>query len=60
MLVFFVNWTGCPDGKFGNKCKHDCYCLNSEICDKDSGQCDSGCAPGWTGDGCQSKAIHFS
>ena len=56
----FVNWTVCPNGNFGHQCEDDCHCLNSEICDKDSGNCYSGCAPGWTGDNCQqSKAIKY-
>ena len=51
----------CPEGKFGNMCEHDCHCLNSEACDRDSGHCESGCAPILTGEDCrQSKPITFS
>ena len=50
----------CQNGKFGHKCDHNCHCLrDSEVCNKESGHCSSGCAPGWTGDSCQSKAITF-
>ena len=56
-MFSFVNWTVCPNGKFGNMCEGQCHCLNSEACDKESGTCNSGCAPGWTGNVCeQSKA----
>ncbi|XP_071097868.1 uncharacterized protein [Haliotis cracherodii] len=43
----------CGDGWFGNDCEHQCQCRDSsEVCDKQSGYCSSGCAVGRYGDGC--------
>nr|XP_022327737.1 uncharacterized protein LOC111127042 [Crassostrea virginica] len=39
---------------FGNDCQYRCHCLNStEICDKTTGRCKSGCMHGWMGTNCQ-------
>ncbi|XP_071083720.1 receptor-type tyrosine-protein phosphatase mu-like [Haliotis cracherodii] len=44
----------CGDGWFGDDCVQQCNCLSStEICDKVTGQCISGCAPGFIGPECQ-------
>ncbi|XP_071118698.1 uncharacterized protein [Haliotis cracherodii] len=44
----------CGDGSFGLNCAVQCRCYNkSEICDKVTGRCSSGCAAGFTDDGCQ-------
>ncbi|XP_048252744.1 uncharacterized protein LOC125380980 isoform X2 [Haliotis rufescens] len=44
----------CSDGWFGDDCEQECNCLNStEICDKITGACSSGCRPGFTGTDCQ-------
>ena len=38
---------------YGDDCQHKCRCLGNEQCDNETGQCSSGCAPGWAGPGCQ-------
>ncbi|XP_071083842.1 uncharacterized protein [Haliotis cracherodii] len=44
----------CSDGWFGTDCDKQCRCLNNtEVCDKNTGQCLGGCASGYTGIGCQ-------
>ncbi|XP_067685088.1 receptor-type tyrosine-protein phosphatase alpha-like isoform X2 [Haliotis asinina] len=44
----------CSDGWFGEDCDKQCHCArNTEVCDKISGQCLSGCAVGYTGINCQ-------
>ncbi|XP_046568089.1 multiple epidermal growth factor-like domains protein 11 [Haliotis rubra] len=44
----------CADGWFGDDCDKQCQCFNNtEICDKITGQCPSGCAPGFIGADCQ-------
>ncbi|XP_046546230.1 multiple epidermal growth factor-like domains protein 6 isoform X2 [Haliotis rubra] len=44
----------CTDGSFGPDCGTWCYCRNtSEVCDKITGYCESGCKDGYTGTGCQ-------
>ncbi|XP_046547581.1 multiple epidermal growth factor-like domains protein 10, partial [Haliotis rubra] len=44
----------CADGSFGSGCSSWCYCRNtSEVCDKTTGHCESGCKDGYTGTGCQ-------
>ncbi|XP_071083308.1 uncharacterized protein [Haliotis cracherodii] len=46
----------CADGSFGPGCSSWCLCKNtSEVCDKDTGHCESGCADGHTGAGCQEQ-----
>ncbi|XP_070562577.1 uncharacterized protein [Ptychodera flava] len=41
---------GCPPGKFGGKCEHDCYCQNGATCHSFNGDCL--CAKGWSGVNC--------
>ncbi|XP_046552770.1 receptor-type tyrosine-protein phosphatase mu-like isoform X6 [Haliotis rubra] len=44
----------CSDGWFGEDCDKQCHCSqNTEVCDKITGQCLSGCAPGYMGTDCQ-------
>ncbi|XP_046551938.1 multiple epidermal growth factor-like domains protein 6 [Haliotis rubra] len=46
----------CSDGWFGEDCDKQCHCsLNTEVCDKFTGQCLSGCASGYKGTDCQSR-----
>ncbi|XP_046542684.1 uncharacterized protein LOC124253012 [Haliotis rubra] len=44
----------CTDGSFGPDCSSWCFCRNtSEVCDKTSGHCESGCTDGRVGADCQ-------
>ncbi|KAL8601048.1 hypothetical protein ACOMHN_030705 [Nucella lapillus] len=46
----------CPKYLFGENCGKQCHCQNEiEVCDSASGQCQSGCAPGWVGSDCQTE-----
>ncbi|WAQ98869.1 ZC4H2-like protein [Mya arenaria] len=39
----------CEDGRFGKGCFGTCgHCLDGLACNKLTGYCDQGCAPGWT------------
>ncbi|XP_067673177.1 fucolectin-1-like [Haliotis asinina] len=44
----------CSDYWFGQNCDKECHCaIRGEICDKGTGACESGCAPGYNGTDCQ-------
>ncbi|XP_046583127.1 receptor-type tyrosine-protein phosphatase mu-like [Haliotis rubra] len=44
----------CSDGWFSEDCDKQCRCLNStDVCDKITGRCSSGCFPGYHGTDCQ-------
>ncbi|XP_053400147.1 multiple epidermal growth factor-like domains protein 10 isoform X2 [Mercenaria mercenaria] len=45
--------------RFGTDCRYACHCMNNEQCDKNTGNCDSGCDFEWVGPGCQYKNIAF-
>ncbi|XP_062566495.1 receptor-type tyrosine-protein phosphatase epsilon-like isoform X4 [Saccostrea cucullata] len=48
------NCEPCLAGWYGYKCSQSCsvHCLNSEVCDKVTGSCPSGCVSGYRGDNC--------
>ncbi|XP_070574026.1 uncharacterized protein [Ptychodera flava] len=41
---------GCPSGKYGGQCDHNCYCRNGATCHTLNGACK--CSPGWRGVAC--------
>ncbi|XP_067685404.1 receptor-type tyrosine-protein phosphatase epsilon-like [Haliotis asinina] len=44
----------CSNGWFSEECDKQCRCLNStDVCDKITGHCSSGCFPGYNGTDCQ-------
>ncbi|XP_067684844.1 platelet endothelial aggregation receptor 1-like [Haliotis asinina] len=44
----------CSNGWFSKECDKQCRCLNStDVCDKITGHCSSGCFPGYNGTDCQ-------
>ena len=44
----------CADGYFGRLCNNTCHCYDeTEVCDKATGHCESGCMAGWTDADCQ-------
>nr|XP_022305549.1 uncharacterized protein LOC111112375 isoform X5 [Crassostrea virginica] len=47
----------CDDGAYGYGCVNNCsgYCLNDTPCDKETGHCDIGCAPGYINAFCSQK-----
>ena len=50
----YVLSSECADGYFGSQCECECHCLETaDICDKSTGQCQYGCAAGWSGTHCQ-------
>ncbi|XP_046566124.1 uncharacterized protein LOC124274790 [Haliotis rubra] len=49
----------CSDGWFGEDCDKQCHCTqNTEVCDKITGQCLRGCAPGYMGPDCQTDGYY--
>lgn len=44
----------CSTGYFGIDCSRQCSknCIETNKCDRLSGQCDNGCKPGWKGGTC--------
>lgn len=44
----------CDFGTFGYNCVNNCsgHCLNNTSCNKQTGQCDKGCNPGYTSGDC--------
>ena len=62
--ILFVHYvfSECAPGRFGLQCSKECHCDSSQdICDKDTGFCQSGCAAGWTDLDCQTgKLLHSS
>ncbi|KAI0240259.1 hypothetical protein LSAT2_009049 [Lamellibrachia satsuma] len=48
----------CEDGHFGVFCDGTCHCRTGS-CNKTTGHCPSGCAPGWSGDNCQTDRLHI-
>lgn len=49
-LAVLLLVTGCYDGTYGYDCTNNCsgHCLNKSPCNKQTGQCDRGCEPGYT------------
>ncbi|XP_061185164.1 platelet endothelial aggregation receptor 1-like [Saccostrea echinata] len=49
----------CPSESYGLECKYQCssHCLNGVTCNHVTGQCENGCAAGWTGTQCN-KTCH--
>lgn len=46
--------TECNDGNHGYDCVNNCsgHCFNNTPCNKQTGQCDRGCKPGYTNNDC--------
>lgn len=44
----------CDDGIYGYNCVNNCsgHCINNSPCNKQTGQCDKGCNPGYTNSKC--------
>lgn len=47
--------TECSDGTYGYNCVNKCsgHCLNDSSCNKQTGQCDGGCKPGYKDADCR-------
>jgi len=53
-LIIILRFTECATGYFGQQCDRACQCYDeTEVCDKSSGLCESGCMAGWTASDCQ-------
>ena len=58
LLHFFTkHLTECDVGLFGANCKEICSpkCKKPSLCDKVTGQCESGCQAGWTQSKCDTS-----
>ena len=52
--------TECDDGQFGENCVFTCgTCLNEFPCNKTTGLCDEGCAPGYNGKYCTNSKFEM-
>ena len=50
----------CTDFWYGEDCNKSCNCRNqTEVCDKRSGRCKSGCPDGWTGAACDKGKLFY-
>jgi len=53
-LIVHVCSAECADGYFGHLCNNVCHCHDeTEVCDKVTGHCESGCMAGRTDTDCQ-------
>ncbi|XP_046583117.1 receptor-type tyrosine-protein phosphatase kappa-like isoform X1 [Haliotis rubra] len=51
----------CSDGWFSEDCDKQCRCANrTDVCDKITGHCSSGCFPGYNGTDCQTACLDGS
>lgn len=57
MLQRFI--AECQLGSYGTDCRGVCSvnCFHASRCDKVTGQCYSGCKPGWTGNKCDKSMV---
>ena len=53
-MLYFTSFEflACAQGKFGYKCQYECNCKDGQPCDRVSGYCRNGCAPGHAGKTC--------
>lgn len=53
--------TVCDNGTYGYNCTNTCsgHCLNDSLCNKQTGQCDGGCKPGYTNNHCSESKLFF-
>jgi len=51
----FYNVLVCPAGFYGPKCLNQCHCYNNSRCSYLTGECNSTCKAGWTGNSCNSR-----
>ena len=50
----------CTDFRYGEECNKTCNCGNqTEVCDKRTGRCTSGCPDGWTGAACDESTLLY-
>lgn len=52
-------FTECPFGTYGPDCMHNCsgHCLGAVACNRTTGNCDTGCDFGYTGELCETGLI---
>lgn len=55
-----VNFLACREGWYGDNCSQQCvgHCRDNSTCNHVTGQCDKGCAAGWTGIFCNKGSIN--
>lgn len=55
MYSFYVSLSDCKEGWYGVNCSQQCvgYCRDGSTCHHVTGQCNEGCAAGWTGSLCK-------
>lgn len=63
LYVYFNAAIECDDGTYGYACVNNCsgHCINSSLCNKETGYCHNGCNAGYTNKDCSRGMIfHFS
>ncbi|XP_019616087.1 PREDICTED: uncharacterized protein LOC109463677 [Branchiostoma belcheri] len=50
-----VYYPGCPEGRYGGQCEHNCSCPDNATCHTLNGACK--CPDGWTGQFCDKAAL---
>lgn len=50
---YYLSESACPFGTFGTMCQFRCHCKEPLDCDKNTGNCESGCTGQWSGRNCQ-------
>ena len=59
---YFILLKVCTKDWYGLDCKQQCsgHCRDNVVCNHMTGQCDVGCAAGWTGSKCNKGKLKFS
>lgn len=68
--INYFYFVECENGTYGYNCVNNCsgHCLNDSFCNIQTGNCDSGCTPGYSKNNCSEgfvfkvwiAAIHFT
>lgn len=58
-MRLYLTVTECDDGTYGYNCVNNCsgHCLSEFSCNKQTGQCDRECNPGYTNSDCSKSKL---
>ncbi|XP_052066647.1 multiple epidermal growth factor-like domains protein 10 isoform X4 [Mytilus californianus] len=60
VMFSLITESACPFGTFGTMCQFRCHCKEPLDCDKNTGNCESGCTGQWSGRNCQQENVSFN